>query len=147
MNRLPWKGSLRSSTPEHFSWGAILLPNSLKTGLVDLAMRPFAEYGQTHAQAQWAGFLSRNGHIFNHHLLRLATEAGEPRRASGAYYDGFHTVERLREAERRLREQAARELKKQRPAQERSTQTPAEPLHQTRGGYTTAGARAVQGQP
>ena len=125
---------LRSSTPAHFSWGAILLPDGLKTDMVDLARRAFAEYEQTHAEAHWAGFLSSFGYIFNHRLLKLAAETGGPRRISGAYYDGFDTVGKLREAERRLREQAARQLKKQRLAQEKPTEKPAELLHQTRGG-------------
>ncbi len=125
---------LRSPNPEHFSWGAVLLPGTLKAGLMDVARRAFTEYGQTHAEGQWAKFLSAYGYIFNHALLKMATEAGGPRRASPAYYDGFRTMERLREVERRLREQAAKEWQKQRLAQERQTEKQEEPVHQTRGG-------------
>ncbi len=142
---------LRSSTPAHFSWGAILLPDSLRDELAALAKRAFLDYGQTHAQSAWAAFLSGYGYIFNHHLLKLAAETGGHRRSSGAYYDGFRTVEKLREVEKRLREHAASELKKQRQAQENPPEKPTELQRQTRGGILLPehvkykGSRGVKG--
>jgi hypothetical protein len=125
---------LRSSEPAHFSWAAIVLPARQEEGLATFARSAYEEYRQTHLQASWPAFLSERGYSFNHYLLKSAGEAGQPRALSGTYYDAFRSLERLGAVEKRLRERAAKEMEKQRPAKERPEQKKTEPMRQTRGG-------------
>jgi hypothetical protein len=132
---------LRSSAPPHFSWAAILLPAEMESDLVSFVTYGYKQYQETHSAASWPDFLSNSGYMFNHCLLKSAAAAGKSRYTNKAYYDAFRTVEKLREAEKRLREQAAKkaeELRKAepalRPAEERE-----EPLRQTQGGILLPG--------
>ena len=129
---------LRSSAPPHFSWAAILLPAEMETELVSFITGAYEQYRETRAQASWPDFLSNSGYMFNHYLLRAAAEAGT-RHATGAYYDATHTVEKLMEAEKRRREQAARKAEERMKEEQRLTEEEGESLRQTRGGILLPG--------
>jgi hypothetical protein len=142
---------LRSSVPPHFSWAAILLPAEMENDLVSFVTNGYRQYEETHSAASWPDFLSNSGYMFNHCLLKSAAEAGKsrytnPAKNTGwstnkAYYDAFPTVVKLREAEKQLREQAAKkaeELRKAEPAL-RQTAEREESLRQTQGGILLPG--------
>jgi len=120
---------LCSSDPPHFSWGAILLPAEMGAGLVCFVQQAYGQYCEARARATWPTFLSNNGYIFNHYLLKSAASSGSARHASRGYYDASGTVERLREVEKQLRERAARQRAEQ-PVDEEARAL----LRQTRGG-------------
>jgi hypothetical protein len=130
---------LHSSTPPHFSWAAILLPAAMEAELVAFIIKAHGQYQEAHAQASWPGFLSDAGYMFNHHLLLSAAEEAGGRRAAGAYYDASGTVGKLREAERRLRERAAREAEERRKEEQPPAQEEVEPMRQTQGGILLPG--------
>nr|MBC7244590.1 SEC-C domain-containing protein [Chloroflexota bacterium] len=129
---------LRSSTPPHFSWSAILLPAALENGLTSFMKEGYIQYKETQPQALWSEFLSLNGYMFNHYLLRSAAIAGKMQHASKAYYDAYATLERLREVEKRLQEKAARKERLFGPTQP-SEEKESEPLRQTKGGILLPG--------
>jgi len=132
---------LRSAVPPHFSWAAILLPAEMEGDLVSFVTYGYKQYQDTHSAASWPDFLSNSGYMFNHCLLKSAAEVGKSSHTNKAYYDAFRTVEKLREAEKRLREQAAQkaeELRKAEPAL-RPTEEKKEPLRQTQGGILLPG--------
>jgi ribosomal protein S20 len=132
---------LRSSVPPHFSWAAVLLPAGMERGLVSFVTDAYTQYRETHSAASWPDFLSNSGYMFNHSLLKSAAESGKQRYTNKAYYDAFRTVEKLREAEKRLREQAAKkaeELRKAEPALHPAEERE-EPLRQTQGGILLPG--------
>jgi len=142
---------LLSSVPPHFSWAAVLLPAEIERDLVSFVTYGYKQYQETHSAAAWPDFLSEAGYMFNHCMLKLAAEAGKTRdtnaakntgwSANKAYYDAFRTVEKLREAEKRLREQAAKkaeELRRAAPAS-RTAEEREEALRQTRGGILLPG--------
>jgi len=131
---------LRSSRPPHFTWAAILLPAAAEPDLVALMTRAYEQYRELHAQASWPEFLSHSAYLMNHELLRLGAETAGTRTMPAGYYDASDTVENLREAERRLHEQAAQraeELQREREVD----QAPEEkiPLRKTRGGILLPG--------
>ncbi len=98
---------LRSSTMPHFSWAAILLPAAMEGELSIFMKEGYKDYQQTYPQATWPEYLSIHGYMFNHYLLRSAATAGKLQQASKMYYDAYGTLERLREAERKLQEKRA----------------------------------------
>jgi predicted trehalose synthase len=77
--------------------------------------------------------------MFNHCMLKSAAEVGKPRYTNKAYYDAFRTVEKLREAEQRLREQAAKKAEELRKAGQPPTEEKQEPLRQSQGGILLPG--------
>jgi len=132
---------LRSSSPPHFSWAAILLPADMEAGFVSFVRHAYRLHQETHPGASWADFLSDSGYLLNHNLLRLALQAGKPRGTAAPYYDGAKTIQTLAEAEKRVREQAAKEARErqrlhQTPSQPQALRPPGEEeaLRQTRGG-------------
>ena len=132
---------LRSSVPPHFSWAAVLLPAEMESELVSFVAHGYKQYQETHSAASWPDFLSNSGYIFNHSILKSAAEAGQPRYTGKAYYDAFRTVDKLRQAEKELRERAAKraeELRKAEPASH-AAEEKGEPLHQTKGGILLPG--------
>jgi hypothetical protein len=132
---------LRSSVPAHLSWAAILLPAEMESDLVSFVTHGYKQYQDTHSAASWPDFLSNSGYMFNHCLLKSAAEAGKSRYANRAYYDAFPTVEKLHEAEKRLREQAAKKAEELRKAESasRPAEEKGEPLRQTHGGILLPG--------
>lgn len=130
---------LHSSEPPHFSWAAILLPAAMEADLTAFITMAQRQYQEAHAQESWADFLSHSSYLFNHYLLRSAAEAVGGQRAGGAYYDASGAVEKLREAERRLRERAEREAEERRKEEQHQTEEEGEPLRQTRGGILLPG--------
>ena len=130
---------LRSSTPPHFSWAAILLSAGLEPELVSFISKARKQHLETHTYTSWSDFLSNLGYMFNHYLLRAAAEAERPTPTAGAYYDASRTVEQLRQAEGRLRERAAREADERRREEKPPTQEDVESLRQTRGGIFLPG--------
>lgn len=130
---------LRSSVPPHFSWAAVLLPAEMEKELVSFVSYGYKQYRETHSSASWPDFLSSSGYIFNHCLLKSAAGAGGPRYSNQAYYDAFPTVEKLREAEGRLREQAAKRAHELRKAEQGPTEEREETLRQTQGGILLPG--------
>lgn len=127
---------LRSSLPFHFSWAAILLPADMEGELVSFVTHGYRQYQETHSAASWPDFLSNSGYLFNHSLLKSAAEAGRSstRHANKAYYDASRTVEKLREAEKQLRERAAKKAEELRKAEKPATEEKLNPLRQTKGG-------------
>jgi hypothetical protein len=127
---------LRSSVPHHFSWAAILLPAEMERDLVSFVTYGYKQYQETHSAASWPDFLSNSGYLFNHSLLKSAAEAGRSsaRHTNKAYYDAFRTVEKLREAEKQLREQAAKKAEQLRKAEQPAPEEKPNPLRQTKGG-------------
>ncbi len=130
---------LRSSAPPHLSWAAILLSAAVESGLVAFVRKAYEQYRQIHVQASWPDVLSNSGYVLNHYLLKSAVKAGEARQAAGPYYDPFHTVERLREAEKRLHERAVRESAERLRAERSPMEEEGEPLRRTRGGILLPG--------
>jgi len=130
---------LRSSTPPHFSWAAILLPAALEAELSSFLVTAYEQYQEIHAHTSWPDFLSNSGYMFNHYLLRAAAEATGARRIVGVYYDASGASEKLREAEKRLRERAAREAEERRGEEQRPEEEQGPPLRQTRGGILLPG--------
>ncbi len=127
---------LSSSTPHHFSWAAILLPADMEATLVSFVTNGYKQYRETHSTASWPGFLSNSGYLFNHCLLKFAAEAGHAgaHHTNRAYYDAYRTVEKLRDAEKLLREQATKKAGELRQAEQPATEQKPNPLRQTRGG-------------
>jgi hypothetical protein len=130
---------LRSSVPPHFSWAAILLPAQMESDLVSFVSHGYRQYQETHSATSWPDFLSNSGYMLNHCLLKSAAEAGESSHKNKAYYDAYRTVEKLREAEKRLREQAAKKAEELHKAEQPSTAEKEEPLRQTQGGILLPG--------
>lgn len=130
---------LRSSAPPHFSWGAILLPAALEAELVSLAQAACRDYCETHVRATWLDFLSNNGYVFNHYLLRSAADVGRVRRTAGPYYDASGTVQKLQEVEKRLREHAARRVVERQRAEQPTAETDDTHRQQTQGGIFLPG--------
>jgi len=127
---------LRSSVPPHFSWAAILLPAEQEAGLVSFVTLGYRQYRDVHTAASWSEFLSEFGYLFNHFLLKTAAEAGKTRHSGRAYYDAFRTVEKLRDAEKRLREMAVKRAAELRRAEQPAAEDKdkADALRQTKGG-------------
>jgi len=130
---------LRSSDSAHFSWGAILLPAALEAEMVLVAQRACRDYREAHVRATWPDFLSNNGYMFNHHLLRSAAEGGAVRRPAGTYYDAVGTVQKLQEVEKRLREHSARQVVERQRAEQPMTEASDTHGQQTRGGIFLPG--------
>ena len=130
---------LHSSVPPHLSWAAIVLPAEEEAGLMAFISQAYRHCQETQTQMTWSDFLSNYGYLFNHYLLRAAAEAGAVRHARGAYYDAWGTVTKLGEAEKRLRERAAREAERRRREEQPQTEEPDESLRQTRGGILLPG--------
>ena len=130
---------LRSSAPAHFSWGTVLLPGVLEAELVSLAQAAWRNYCETHVRATWPEFLSNNGYMFNHYLLRSAVGAGMVRRSAGAYYDASGTVQKLQELEKRLREHAARQVVERQRAEQPKAETSDTHRQQTQSGIFLPG--------
>ena len=135
---------LHSSEPPHFSWAAILLPADYEAGLAARARTSYRQYEERSTQASWPEFLSKQGYILNHHLLRLAAQAGAKEPTSGTYYDAWDTVAALGEAEKRLQERVAAETAKRQAAKRqredhREKPRSEESLRKTRGGILLPG--------
>ena len=130
---------LRSLAPPYFSWAAVLLPAALEAELVSLAEAACRDYCETHVRATWPEFLSNNGYMFNHYLLRSAAGAGMVRRSAGAYYDASGTVQKLQEVEKRLREHAARRVVERQRAEQPMVETGDAHRQQTQGGIFLPG--------
>ncbi len=130
---------LRSSVPPHFSWAAILLPAEQEAGLAYFVTLGYRQHWEMHSTASWPEFLSEFGYLFNHYLLKSAAEAGKTRYSGRAYYDAFRTVEKLRDAEKRLREMAAKRAAELRKAEQPATEDKADALRQTKGGILLPG--------
>jgi hypothetical protein len=140
-----WLGRiLPASDPVHFSWGAALLPAKTEAGLVSFVKTAYESQPDHEAAASWHDFLSGNGYLFNHYLLRVAGDAVGRRRAGGIYYDASGTIEKHHQIEQRLRQETAKRADEQRRDQkEKSDEGPA--LRQTRGGILLPGQVQYKG--
>jgi len=135
---------LRSSSPPHLSWAAVLLPADMADPLTSFAREGYRQYRETHSLASWPEFLSNSGYIFNHYLLKAAAEARQPRVGKHAYYDAFATLSRLSQAESELREERARRASLMH--QERGKKPTEEPaIRQTKGGLLLPGNVSYKG--
>jgi hypothetical protein len=130
---------VRSSNPPHFSWAAVALPGESEAGLADFVCRAYKRHLETHIDASWPQFLSEHGYAFNHYLLRQAAEAGAVQNAAERHYDAWKTVEALREAEKHIREQAAKGLMAQEGAEKSRRHKAGDSLRQTQGGILLPG--------
>ncbi len=135
-----WLGRiLPASNPRHFSWGAALLPAVSEPGLVSFMRAAYARHQEANATASWSDFLSHNGYLSNHHLLRQVSESGAGRHFGAVYYDASRTVERLREVEHRLREEAVKRAEEARRSKQGQEPSEGSTLRQTRGGILLPG--------
>lgn len=135
---------LRSSTPPHLSWAAVLLPASVAEPLTSFAREGYQQYCEMHASASWSEFLSTSGYIFNHYLLKAAAEAGHSRTDKHGYYDAFPTMTRLHKAQTELREEQARRARLFEQKQDsRHTDEPV--IRQTQGGLLLPGNAHYEG--
>jgi hypothetical protein len=136
---------LRSTVPPHLSWAALLLPAVEEDGMLAFMGKAYKQYQDAQTHPSWPDFLSRQGYLFNHYLLRTAAEAGAQRHAAGKYYDAWATVTKLGEVERRLRERAAREAEQRRMEEQQQEEQPDESLRRTRGGILLPGYIEYEG--
>jgi len=135
---------LRSSQPPHFSWAAILLPADYEAELAARARTSYRQYEEMAAQATWPEFLSNQGYILNHHILRIAARAGAKDATYGAYYNARDTVTAFGEAEKRLQERTTAEVAKRQAAKRQREDHRVKPrseesLRKTRGGILLPG--------
>jgi hypothetical protein len=130
---------LRSSVPPHFSWAAILLPPEDEDGLVAFMSKAYGQYQEVQTRPSWPDFLSRDGYLFTHYLLRTAAEAGARRHTGGKYFDAWATVQKLGEVERLLSERAVKEAEERRIEEQHHDEKAGESLRQTRGGILLPG--------
>jgi len=127
------------------SRGTVLLPGAFGPALVGVAKRAFAVYRDEHYQATWQEFLREAGYVMFHYLF--SPEAAEtysrlPRREG--YFDPRPSVERMREAKRRLAELGERERAKA----ERASPAPSEEAPEAGPRLErTAGGLWIPGQP
>lgn len=135
---------LRSSTPPHLSWAAVLLPADMADSLASFVKGAYQQYRETHTSASWSEFLSASGYIFNHYLLKTAAEPGQPRTGKHGYYDAFATMTRLNKAQTEMHEERARRARL--IQQEQDSRHKAEPvIKQTKGGLLLPGNVSYKG--
>jgi len=129
---------LRSTSPPHFSWAAVLLPASLQEGLVGHMRQLYQRFRERRVDASWPDVLSQRGYSLSHYLLREASERGRPLQAQGRYYDAYPATQVLAELEKELQERMAQESER-RIREQRPREDPAETLRQTQGGILLPG--------
>jgi len=130
---------LRSSTPPHLSWAALLLPSEMEASFAAFVRLGYSHHQETHSENSWPGFLSSSGYILNHYMLKAAVEPGRARPAKRAYYDALSTVEKLHQAESELREEMAKRAGLVRKGQGMNTETQESSIRQTTGGVLLPG--------
>jgi hypothetical protein len=136
---------MRTSQPAHFSWAAILLPAALEADLVSPMTTAYEQYRERHAEASWPEFMSQSAYLLNHQLLRLGAQTIDAPKRPNMYYDASETVEKLREAERRVRDKVVQRAEELQREQEQQPEDQGTPLRKTRGGILLPGSVNYKG--